>query len=327
MKKLIVMCLVIIVTAVLVGCGGSGSSSSPNNNNTSSLAKFVGSWSGPWVPATGGPSGTGTVTMQIASNGSLTGTTLNTSSNFSTTFTGSISSSGVFTAQNNEGASGTTTLTGTLSLNAQNQIVGVIQDSSSGSVGGGISITLSNSAPSVGTYFPLTAGKTWTYSYTLDGTTSTVTFSAKGVTSINGMSGYQIQQSSTDSIWYTLAAEGISEVGEEHDQESSPIQPMSPAKILIPATTTAGNTWNQTYQESFIGSSGTSIENLTSAGSVVGMESITVPAGVFNALHIHIGTTGDNTSTYDYWYAAGVGMVKTIGSGGQQRQILLVSHN
>ena len=100
--------------------------------------------------------------------------------------------------------------------------------------------------------------------------------------------------------------------------------------VTLPKIISAGDTWTQTltlHGESTL-TDGTSIiadGTLATSFTAVGMESVTVPAGTFNAMRIDVvtvftiettvsGTTVPVTLniTGSAWYAPGIGMVKTV---------------
>jgi len=122
-------------------------------------------------------------------------------------------------------------------------------------------------------------------------------------------------------------AAGISTSGVKMDLTSSNVQ-----GVILPKTVSAGDLWP--YSLDFEGNmeySGTSVDTQGTASfsfNALGEESVTVPAGTFNALKIHVDLTLDMEATYfgftapavftiptDVWYAPGVGWVKATSSG------------
>jgi len=79
----------------------------------------------------------------------------------------------------------------------------------------------------------------------------------------------------------------------------------------------AGYSWTSSYSQMVdAGEQGSGTWSATWNWQVVGMESITVGAGTFNAVHIHADyTTGDvladsHSGTLDTWWVKGIGLVK-----------------
>jgi hypothetical protein len=104
----------------------------------------------------------------------------------------------------------------------------------------------------------------------------------------------------------------------------------------LPASAKSGSSWSQTYKvlitSTVTSSAGTATnitdENVSESCNVIGMESVTVAAGTFNALHVtcNTSTSAQITSTSqsvlsvytdqaDEWYAANVGLVKSNDQG------------
>jgi hypothetical protein len=92
-----------------------------------------------------------------------------------------------------------------------------------------------------------------------------------------------------------------------------------PAGDMVP-----GTTWNNSYtiQISFSieGQSITSSASTSQSFTAIGLETVTVAAGTFEAMRVEsvgtitteaVGTSFTSTSTSTYWFAEGVGMVKT----------------
>jgi hypothetical protein len=123
------------------------------------------------------------------------------------------------------------------------------------------------------------------------------------------------------------AAAGISTSGIQMDLTTSNVQ-----GVNLPKTINAGDQWP--YSLDFKGTmdlNGTSVDTQGTATytfNAIGEENVTVPAGAFNAMKIHvemifdmqvtfsgINTPVKFTSSSDMWYAPDVGWVKSTGSG------------
>jgi len=102
--------------------------------------------------------------------------------------------------------------------------------------------------------------------------------------------------------------------------------------VSIPKNINAGDQWVYTLdftgKMDLAGSSGEAQGNDKSHYSALGMESVTVPAGTFNAMKVQVDTTLDISvtvqglnvpvafiSSYVYWYVPGTGWVKAAGTG------------
>lgn len=102
--------------------------------------------------------------------------------------------------------------------------------------------------------------------------------------------------------------------------------------VTFPGQISAGDQWQQnldfsgnvTMMNQAADATGTAQMNF----NAVGMESVTVPAGTFNALRVEADVTLNINATYEgialpvsfagdytYWFAEGVGWVKSIGAG------------
>ena len=83
--------------------------------------------------------------------------------------------------------------------------------------------------------------------------------------------------------------------------------------------TMIGHTWNTNYTQTVAmeggGESDTTPYNVNWHWEVVGMESVTVPAGTYNAVHIHADYTsedqiGEHGGTLDTYFVDGLGLIK-----------------
>lgn len=116
--------------------------------------------------------------------------------------------------------------------------------------------------------------------------------------------------------------------------------------ITLPATINVGDTWSQELflegTQTIDGTSYPASNRLVSSCTAIGVESVTVPAGTFDAMKTECVTTmnlslefqqGNPLQTTlelkaENWYASGVGLVKTISLGsGLDSVIELVSYS
>jgi hypothetical protein len=190
----------------------------------------------------------------------------------------------------------------------------------------------SNNAQSL---FPLTKGYTWTYQDSVNqGSGQTITWTALGQQTFNGKAVWALQESPPQTVngvtlydvrYIQFTTSGAVFVGSMApdaygDQQTETV---SPAQITIPATTTAGYKWTEQYVST---STGTNpqyddfTDTSSDSGTVVGVETVTVPAGTFNnAVHISVATTdvtNGGTTTTDYWRVPNIGLVKVVIGGG-----------
>lgn len=115
--------------------------------------------------------------------------------------------------------------------------------------------------------------------------------------------------------------------------------------VTLPGTITAGDTWSQSITlegtETINGQEFPARNQLTSNCTAMGVESVTVEAGTFDAMKVECQTTMDITITMGgsdiatpinltgtNWYAQDVGLVKTVTAGsGLDSTTELVSYN
>ena len=161
-------------------------------------------------------------------------------------------------------------------------------------------------------YFPLRVGDSWTYRNTADDSQYTLKVLAEEPDS-SGVTRYQVELragaivlklfSKTDQ-WVLLHAERYT----EHEGLEAKYEP---PKNYLPNPLKPGFKW------SWNGHDYTQSE-VSEKSEVIGFESVTVPAGKFKAMKVVSQVTGGSAlMTKTYWYAEGVGLVKTTTVGGQ----------
>ena len=106
------------------------------------------------------------------------------------------------------------------------------------------------------------------------------------------------------------------------------VETQNASGVTYPANMQAGDTWQYkldfTGKMDIAGQAGDAAGSTQSDFTALGMESVTVPAGTFNAIKVEIKTKFDASVTYQgmavpvtftgtaiSWYAEGVGWVKT----------------
>ena len=161
-------------------------------------------------------------------------------------------------------------------------------------------------------YFPLRVGDSWTYRNTADESQYTLKVLAEEPQS-GGVTRYQVELragaivlklfSKTDE-WVLLHVERYP----EHEGLEAKYEP---PKNYLPNPPKPGFKW------SWQGRDYTQTE-VTEKSEVTGFETVTVPAGKFRALKVVSEVAGGAAvMTKTYWYAEGVGLVKTTTVGGQ----------
>jgi hypothetical protein len=180
--------------------------------------------------------------------------------------------------------------------------------------------------------YPVVSGATWTYRSTgsLSGDfsfTDTITEVREEGFTLSS----QLDETSFTQEW-TCKPEGLASLtfggGVAGGISTSGVK----MDLTLPGTINVGDQWP--YSLDFAGDmeyNGTSVDTQGTAGfafNAIGEESVTVPAGTFNALKIHVDLTLDMQVTYsgftapavftiptDIWYAPGVGWVKATSAG------------
>ena len=161
-------------------------------------------------------------------------------------------------------------------------------------------------------YFPLRAGDSWTYRNTGDDSRYTIKVLSEEPQA-DGTILYQVELRagvivlkffSKPKGWVLLHADRYP----EHEGLEAKYEP---PKQYLPNPLKTGLKWN------WAGRDYTSTE-VTEASEVTGSETVTVPAGKFRAMKVVSKITGGAAvMTKTYWYADGVGLVKTTTEAGE----------
>lgn len=195
-------------------------------------------------------------------------------------------------------------------------------------------------------FYPIVQGANWVYA--MNGTTSdTYTHSIVSVTK-DGFVDQDVFGSGTtrtggwkceDGNLITLTPGGSASVAAAGETFNFTVT--SNSGTTLPANLDIGSTWSQeiTYEgvQEAGGMNLNSVNTATTSCTATGRESVTVPAGTFDAVKadcnnsISISISGGEPillqMTSTSWYAQGVGMVKTVSSGsGFDSTILLQSY-
>lgn len=190
------------------------------------------------------------------------------------------------------------------------------------------------------TYFPIVEGATWTYQSTGGpvggyGFTDTVTsVRADGFTLTSQFDDLTRTQewgcSSEGLVALQLGGTSAATLNSQEMQVNLDVSNVS--GISFPAAIEPGDTWQHALE--FTGNMVVGGQEIDANGSAqssftaIGMESVTVPAGTFEAMKVRVDSTINITgvfqgvsvpltitSPYDYWFAPGVGWVKASGTG------------
>jgi hypothetical protein len=160
-------------------------------------------------------------------------------------------------------------------------------------------------------YFPLRVGDSWTYRNTEEGGYTLKVLSEEpheGGTVrfiVELLSGVKVDKTYSKAKGWVLFH---AQVYPEHEGLQATYDP---PKQLLPNPLVVGQKWE------WSGKDPTQLEHRES-NRVVGVETVTVPAGKFRAMKVVSEITGASAQlTRTSWYAEGVGLVKTMNVGGQ----------
>lgn len=175
-----------------------------------------------------------------------------------------------------------------------------------------ISAAAEKSKPAVSDYFPLRVGDSWTYRNT----------SGDGEYSLNvlreekqpdGSTRYLVETLSGVKVhsWFSKTNRWVLMHGEGYPEHEGLEVKYEPARQYLQNPLVAGSRWR------WKGKDYTQTER-NENNQVVGFEKVTVPAGKFRAMKVVSQIEGAATPvTKTYWYADGVGLVKSTTQGGQ----------
>jgi hypothetical protein len=162
-------------------------------------------------------------------------------------------------------------------------------------------------------YFPLRVGDSWTYRNTEEGGYTLKVLSEEpheGGTVrfvVELLSGVKVNNT------YSKANGWVLFHGETYPEHEGLQATYDPPKQLLPNPLIVGQKWEWT------GKDPTQMEHHES-NRVVGVETVTVPAGKFRAMKVVSEISGASVPLIrTSWYADGVGLVKTTNVGGQIR--------
>lgn len=182
----------------------------------------------------------------------------------------------------------------------------------------------------VNPYLPVKAGATYTFAgttsagaYTRTSTFANIhadSFQAEIVTTVGSKS------ITTTESWH-CTTDGLVEIGGPSARNfqsalggTTTMKLTSSTGVTIPTNLAAGQSWTQSTKFEVTTSKGTVTGTITYTLQALGAESVTVPAGTFNAMKVQVnGTTQANMSGTTFtiitngfeWFATGVGHVKS----------------
>jgi len=191
-------------------------------------------------------------------------------------------------------------------------------------------------------YFPVVVGATWAYAgtsntggdyaftetitevradgFTMTGTFEDLTRTQEWTCTANGLVALQFDSGASAGI----SAAGLDAVFETTASDG----------VTLPASLAAGNTWTQNFtlhgdMNIEGGITATADGTVNNNFQAIGVESVSVPAGTFEAMRVEMQTTFSLTATVSgigipitftattvSWYAPGVGWMKSESSGG-----------
>jgi len=158
-------------------------------------------------------------------------------------------------------------------------------------------------------YFPLNVGDSWKYrSTTADGKQSDFTMKVLNEAKENGNTLYMVETVSTFQPihdWYSKPSGWVLMHRQEYVKAGQKAE-YQPTKQFLKNPLTSGDSWTWKGK----GMMGLEIDE---SNEVSGPETVTVPAGKFEAMKVVTKVVqGGAPVTKTYWYAPGVGMVKSM---------------
>ena len=206
-------------------------------------------------------------------------------------------------------------------------------------------------------YEPLRKGAVWEYSdpdSTYSETVTAVTVGPSQTTASWATTSAYSGGSSNQGFETVCDANGIEAFQEQYGASGQGVtgkatmtahsgQSLVPPAEMAPGTTWSDSvTWAYTTVDSQTGQVMTSTTNMTDTYAAVGVETVTTPAGTFNAIRVDVVSTSlttnsslpapynvmTGTSTMTRWYTRGVGMVKwATNAGGTAYESQLVAYS
>ena len=165
-------------------------------------------------------------------------------------------------------------------------------------------------------YFPLRVGDSWTYRNTADGSEYTLRV-LREEKQPDGSTRYQVEKLAgpKDSpvkihLWFSKANGWVLMHGERYPEHEGLEAKYEPPKQYLPSPLAPDVKWEWSGKDY-------TQTPMHEASRVAGTEEITVPAGKFRAMKVISQVTGSSAPvTKTYWYADGIGLVKTTSEAG-----------
>ena len=190
-------------------------------------------------------------------------------------------------------------------------------------------------------FLPVVAGASWTYSLTGGPANITIT---KTIPTVSA-GGFTDQN-----VFLITGSDSVTQTGQwqcsqgaltdltpltsnfESTQATTTFKTTDLVGPSLPASAKTGNSWSQTYNVAVTSPAGSvtiqADETVSENCTTVGIESVTVAAGTFDAIHVSCQTSTSTTiaqtdpivitSQGDKWYASNVGLVKSSDTGNVQ---------
>ncbi|HMG05455.1 MAG TPA: hypothetical protein VK581_08340 [Chthoniobacterales bacterium] len=175
-----------------------------------------------------------------------------------------------------------------------------------------ISVAAKKLNPVAADYFPLRVGDFWTY----HSTTSATEYSLKVLSEekqadgtirslVETSAGVKVQ------TWYSKPVGWVLMHEERYPEHEALVAKYEPPRQYLQNPLVAGTKWEWTGKDY-------TFTDIHEKNKVVGFEKVTVPAGKFRAMKVvSLVAAGKAGMTKTYWYAEGVGLVKSTTVGGQ----------
>ncbi len=161
-------------------------------------------------------------------------------------------------------------------------------------------------------YFPLRVGDSWTYRNTEEGGYTLKVLSEEPQQ--DGPVRYVVELRSGVIIQnvYSKVGGWVLFHSENYPEHEGLKATYDPPRQYLPVPLVAGRKWEVKFKDP------TQVEQRESS-HVVGLETVTVPAGKFRAMKVTTEIIGSGTKVRTNWYADGVGLVKSVTEAGQMK--------
>lgn len=161
-------------------------------------------------------------------------------------------------------------------------------------------------------YFPLRVGDSWTYRTSADSSEFTVKVLSEEKQA-DGTIAYLLERKAGALVhtWYSKANGWVNILREAYPEHEGLMVHHDKPKLLLKVPLAPGAKWT------WAGKS-TTLVDMTESSKVVGFERVVVPAGTFRAMKVETQISeGAGALLRTFWYADGVGLIKTWSEAGQ----------